>query len=107
MPRLPKSLIKQLFSPEGYRDNPTLPPCLGGPCQIIITGNRSVYLDGCESLVDYADDHITFSLPRRTVTVYGKNLCITTFRCDEVAVCGQILGVIEGGYRREVICEDH
>ena len=106
MPRL-KRQLKRIFSPEGYRDTPPLPPTLGGPCQILITGSRSVFFDGCESLLDYAEDHISFALRDRTVTVYGNGLCIKTFRSDEVAVCGKIVGILEGKYRKEIMCEDH
>ena len=86
MPRSLKHQLKQLFSPEGYNDNPELPPSCGGPCRIVITGKRSVCFDGCESLVDYAEDHITFAMCDGIVTVYGSNLSIKTFRSDEVAV---------------------
>lgn len=102
-----KRQLKQLLSPEGFSDTPPLPQACGGPCQIVITGNRSVFFDGCESLLDYAENHISFRLRDRTITIYGKNLCIKTFRSDEVAVCGRIIGILEGEYHREVMGEDH
>jgi len=60
-----------------------------------------VQVDGCEGLVSYADDHITLSLTDRTVTIYGNELSMKTFCQGQVAICGKILGVMEGDCKEE------
>ncbi len=102
MPRSFKDQLKQLFSPEGYSDQLKLPPGCGGPSQIILTGMEMISFEGCNSLLDYAKDHITLSLCDRIVTVYGQNLTMKTFNADQVAVCGRIDGIFKGNYREEL-----
>lgn len=94
--------IQAVFSPEGYGDGLQLPPGFGGPSQIVLSGRKSVCLDGCNGLICYHPDHITLSLIDGIVTVYGKNLSMKTFSQNQLAISGDILGVVMGVYREEV-----
>ena len=102
-----KEKLKNLISPEGYSDRMRLPPGCGGPCQIVITGNQMVSLDGCRGLLDYAADHISLTLCDGIVTIYGNDLTMKTFCADHIAICGKITGIWEGPFRKEVALAHH
>lgn len=101
------SRIRQIFAVSGYNDRLKLPPGCGGPSQTVITGMTTAEFDGCEGLLSYEDDHVTLRLSDKTVTVYGKKLSLKTFSMDHIAVCGRILGVMEGEYREEIVFVYH
>ena len=84
-----------------------LPPGCGGPCQIWITGKSMVSLDGCKGLLDYKEDHITLRACDGVYTIYGKKLSMKTFSSHHIAICGEIHGILEGVFRKEVILADH
>ena len=101
-----KSHLKSLLAKQGYSDRLQLPPDCGGPSQIILTIGEMVYLDGCQSLISYFPDHITLLLSDGIVTVYGRDLCLKTFSEDQLAICGNVIGVHKGEFN-EVFCHEN
>ena len=60
---------------------------------ILLRGNRSAVLYGCQKILFYGKERICFSMDRRSVSVFGAELCCTVFSPMGVTVEGNIAGV--------------
>ena len=60
---------------------------------VLLRGNHSVVLYGCGKILFYGRERICFSMGRRSVSIFGENLCCTVFSPTGVTVEGDIVGV--------------
>ena len=60
---------------------------------VLLRGNHSAVLYGCEKILFYGRERICFSMGRRSVSVFGEGLCCTVFSPAGVTVEGNICGV--------------
>lgn len=60
---------------------------------ILLRGERSAVLYGCDRILLYGHDRICFSMKSRSVSVFGEDLCCTVFSPSGVTVEGKIKGV--------------
>ncbi|MBR5119719.1 MAG: YabP/YqfC family sporulation protein [Clostridia bacterium] len=60
---------------------------------ILLRGNHSAVLYGCEKILFYEQERICFSMRERAVSVFGRALCCTVFSPSGVTVEGEISGV--------------
>ena len=60
---------------------------------VLLRGNHSAVLYGCEKILFYGRERICFSMGRRSVSVFGEGLCCTVFSPSGVTVEGNICGV--------------
>ena len=59
---------------------------------ILLRGNHSAVLYGCEKILFYEQERICFSMRERAVSVFGRALCCTVFSPSGVTVEGEISG---------------
>ena len=60
---------------------------------ILLRGNHSAVLYGCEKILFYEQERICFSMRERAVSVFGRALCCTVFSPSGVTVEGEISGI--------------
>ena len=60
---------------------------------VLLRGNHSAVLYGCEKILFYGRERICFSMGRRSVSIFGEGLCCTVFSPAGVTVEGNICGV--------------
>ena len=60
---------------------------------ILLRGNHSAVLYGCEKILFYGEERICFLMRARAVSVEGQALCCTAFSPLGVTVEGEISGV--------------
>ncbi len=60
---------------------------------IILTGNRSVKVEGCKSIVEYSAQSVKINYGRGYININGTDLKITMLDGNEVMVDGIILSV--------------
>lgn len=61
---------------------------------VLLRGNHSAVLYGCEKILFYGKERICFSMGNRSVSVFGRGLCCTVFSPTGVTVEGNISGVL-------------
>ena len=60
---------------------------------VLLRGNHSAVLYGCDKILFYGRERICFSMGRRAVSVFGDGLCCTVFSPSGVTVEGHIDGI--------------
>ena len=60
---------------------------------IILTGNRSVKIEGCKSIVEYNDMFVKLNLGKGYLGINGNDLSIMLLDGEEVKVSGEIITV--------------
>lgn len=60
---------------------------------IILTGNRSVKIEGCKSIIEYNDFYVKLNLGKGYLGISGDKLNINLLDSDEVKVSGKIVTV--------------
>lgn len=60
---------------------------------IILTGNKSLRVEGCKSIVEYTPTLIKLNLGKGYINIHGSDLKITLLDSNEVKVLGEIAAV--------------
>ena len=60
---------------------------------VLLRGDYSAVLYGCGRILFYGRERICFSMGRRSISIFGKDLCCTVFSPSGVTVEGRIAGV--------------
>lgn len=60
---------------------------------IILTGNHSVKIEGCKSIIEYNETFVKLNLGKGYLGISGNNLNIILLDSDEVKVSGEIITV--------------
>ncbi len=60
---------------------------------IILSGNRSVKIEGCKSIIEYNETFVKLNLGKGYLGISGNNLNIILLDSDEVKVSGEIITV--------------
>ena len=58
-----------------------------------MSGNHEVFIEGCKSLVSYAEEEIRLDLGIIQATICGANLTLHRMNLEECSITGQIAGI--------------
>lgn len=69
------------------------PGTLSRTCNMQLSGNREVLVDGCRGLIEYGDERIKINVGNGTVQFIGRGLEIKSLSDTSVIIAGFILSV--------------
>lgn len=83
----PVSTGKKIISAFREPLEPVLEP------QIQLSGNRTIYIEGCRGILEFDDCYLKISLGKKTLTVVGAELTVEGYEGHNVTICGRIQGL--------------
>ncbi len=57
---------------------------------IDLLSDRQIYIDGCKGLLEYRENIVRVSLPKKTLTVFGSDLKLEYMTEDSISLSGKI-----------------